>query len=361
MTERNRLFLRRALALIAALALAAWAWSRIAAPSGPEGVISANGRTEAVEIDIAARTAGRIEAILADEGDAVEAGAVLVRMDESTLRAELDQAEASLAQAQVGVDAARSAVAQAEAEREAAVAVVAQRQASLDVAKKQYDRAGALAARGSGSESAKDDAEGAFLGAQAALAASKASRAAADAGVETAKAQVISAEAGVKAAEATVTRIRADLADGVLKAPRGGRIQYRVAQPGEVVAAGAAILNLVDLSDMHLTFFLPTAQAGLRRLGEDARITIDAAPGYVIPATISYVADVAQFTPRSVETAEERAKLMFRLKAQIDPALLSKYLSRAKTGVPGVVWLREDPNGAWPDELAISTPNPDAQ
>ncbi|MEJ1589538.1 HlyD family efflux transporter periplasmic adaptor subunit, partial [Escherichia coli] len=89
--------------------------------------------------------------------------------------------------------------------------------------------------------------------------------------------------------------------DSELKAPRDGRIQYRVAEPGEVLAAGGRVLNMVDLADVYMTFFLPTEQAGLLALGSEARLVLDAAPDLVIPANISFVASVAQFTPKTVE------------------------------------------------------------
>ena len=91
------------------------------------------------------------------------------------------------------------------------------------------------------------------------------------------------------------------------KAPRAGRVQYRVAQPGEVLGAGGKLLNMVDLADVYMTFFLPARQAGLVELGQEVRLVIDAAPQYVIPARVSYVASVAQFTPKSVETASQSA------------------------------------------------------
>ncbi|MGG7566989.1 HlyD family secretion protein [Rhodovulum sp. DZ06] len=356
MPEAARLLLRRAVAALIIFAIAWLAWARYGAPDEAEGLFGGNGRTEAVEIDIAAKSPGRIDAILVDEGDMVAEGDVVVRMDTATLDAQLHQARAAQDMALIAVGAAKSAAIQAEAEREAAQAVVDQRQAALDVAKKQSDRAAALAARGAAPESTAEDAEAAWLGARAALAAAKAQRAAADAGVDAARAQVVSAEAGVVSARATTERIEAELADAVLRAPRDGRVQYRVAQPGEVTAAGAPIVNLVDLTDLHVTFFLPTAQAGRVALGTEARIVLDAAPDRPIPARITYVADVAQFTPRTVETADERAKLMFRLKARIDPELLARHETQVKTGLPGMVWLREDPSAPWPTELALPAP-----
>src|SRR5690606_27801464 len=151
-------------------------------------------------------------------------------------------------------------------------------------------------------------------------------------------------------------RIEADLTDSVLKSPREGRVQYLVAQEGEIVAGGGKVLNLVDLTDVYMTFFLPETESGRVRLGSEARILLDAAPGLVIPATVSFVASTAQFTPKTVETASERQKLMFRVRARIDPALLRQHLEVVKTGVPGVTWLKLDTDKEWPAELAVKLP-----
>ena len=139
-------------------------------------------------------------------------------------------------------------------------------------------------------------------------------------------------------------------------APRAGRVQYRIAQPGEVLGGGGKLLNLVDLSDVYMTFLVPETVAGKLALGSEARIVLDAAPQYVIPARISFVASTAQFTPKTVETASERQKLMFRVKAQIDPALLRQHLSLVKTGLPGVAWVRTDNARDWPATLAVKVP-----
>ncbi|EHS7015595.1 HlyD family efflux transporter periplasmic adaptor subunit, partial [Escherichia coli] len=128
----------------------------------------------------------------------------------------------------------------------------------------------------------------------------------------------------------------------------------RVAQPGEVLAAGGRVLNLVDLADVYMTFFLPSEIAGQVALGSDARIVLDAAPDLAIPATITFVASTAQFTPKTVETASERQKLMFRVKAQIAPELLREHLEQVKTGLPGVAWIRLDPQKPWPASLTSS-------
>lgn len=113
---------------------------------------------------------------------------------------------------------------------------------------------------------------------------------------------------------------------------------------------------MVDLTDVYMTFFLPTEQAGRIALGAEARLVLDAAPQYVVPTEISFVADVAQFTPKTVETQEERQKLMFRIKARIAPDLLREHLLQVKTGLPGMAYVRLDPGVDWPPELQTRLP-----
>jgi HlyD family secretion protein len=104
-----------------------------------------------------------------------------------------------------------------------------------------------------------------------------------------------------------------------------------------------------------MTFFLPEGTAGKVRLGAEARILLDAIPNYPIPATISYVASTAQFTPKTVETKIEREKLMFRIKARIAPELLAKYIKYVKTGLPGVAWVKINPQAQWPSFLQVKS------
>lgn len=329
-------------------------WLR--SPSLPSGLASANGRTEATEIDIATKTAGRVKEILVGEGDFVTAGQVLVRMDTQVLEAQRREADAQLRRADIAVDTARAVVVQRMAEKQAAVAVVAQRQAELDAAKKRFDRSEQLAKTGSGSIETLDNDRARFEGAKAAVSAAEAQVAAADSAISASESLVVQAMAAVDAAKATIERIQADIDDSTLTAPRDGRVQYRVAQPGEVLAAGGKVLNMVDLGDVFMTFFLPTGQAGRVAIGTEVRLVFDAAPDYVIPARASYVADVAQFTPKTVETVDERQKLMFRIKAKIEPDLLKKYIRQVKTGLPGTAYVQLRPDVPWPDRLQIRLP-----
>jgi HlyD family secretion protein len=335
--------------VVAAVGYVAWVWLR---PQPlPPGVASANGRIEATDIDIAAKTPGRIEDIVVNEGDFVTAGQILVRMNTNVFDAQRREAEAQLRRATIGIDTARAQVVQRKAEKQAAVAVVAQRQAEQDAAKRRFDRSEELTKRGTAAIETLDNDRARFEGAKAAVSAAEAQVAAADAAISAAESQVINALAAVDAVKATIDRIQADIDDSTLKSPRDGRVQFRVAQPGEVLGAGGKVLNIVDLSDVYMTFFLPTAAAGRVGAGTEVRLVLDAAPQYVIPAKVIFVADVAQFTPKTVETAEEREKLMFRIKAKIQPALLEKYIQHVKTGLPGMAYVRLDPNVPWPAKL----------
>lgn len=348
--------LRKGLLVLAVGALAAGAgyygWLQLESGALPAGFAKGNGRIEAVEIDVSAKIPGRIKEILVDEGDFVTAGQVVARMDTEQLEAQRRQAEAQLRRARIGVDTANSVVTEREAERTAAAATVAQRDAQLDAAESKRLRSEQLIKTNVVSQQVLDDDRANSAAARAAVGAAQAVLAASEAAISAAKAQVVDAAAAVDAAQAQIESISADINDSTLKSPRDGRVQYRVAQLGEVLSAGGRVLNLVDLGDVHMTFFLSAAEAGRVAMGSEVRLVLDAAPQYVIPATATFVADVAQFTPKSVETEEERLKLMFRIKAQIPQTLLQKYIRQVKTGLPGMAYVRLDPKAEWPENLS---------
>ncbi len=331
-------------------------WYRMK-PTGPGvGFVSGNGRVEATEIDVATKLSGRVREIMADEGDFVLAGKVLARMQVDVLDAQRDEARAQSRQAVTAVASADAQVVARQSDTAAARAMVTLRTSDLDAAQRRFARTEKLASKGAVPLQSLDDDRASVHGAEAAVKAAEAQVSAAEAAIKAAQAQVDGAKSGVTASEATIARIEADILDSDLKSPRDGRVQYRVAQPGEVLPAGGKVLNVVDLSDVYLTFFLPETAVGKVPLGSEVRVILDAAPHYVIPAEISYVASVAQFTPKTVETASERQKLMFRVKARFGEELLLKNIKTVKTGLPGVAWLKLDAHAAWPEELAIKVP-----
>ena len=345
------------LLLAAAGAAAGGAWYLLKPQELEAGFVSGNGRIEATEVKVAPKQAGRIAEITVNEGDFVKRGQVLARMDTKVLEAQRAQAAADLAKAQSAVVIAESQVAQQISSRAAAAAVVVQRRAALNVAGKRLARSRTLSREGAAAVQEYDNDLAGQQEAAAAIDAATAQLAAADAAIVTARAQVIGAEAGVTAAGAVIQRIAADIADNALKAPLDARVQYRVGQPDEVVAAGGIVLDLVDLTDVSMTLFLPDSVVGRVALGAEVRIVLDAAPDYVIPAKISFLADVAQFTPKAVETASERQKLMFRIKARIDADLLRRMVRQVKTGLPGIAYVRLDATKAWPERLAVHVPD----
>ena len=286
---------------------------------------SGNGRLEATEVNVAAKLAGKIEKILVDEGDYVKKAQKLVQMQTNTLEAELAQNNAM--------------VKVKEAELASAKAYVLQKESGFRNAESRYKREKTLLSKNATSEQTFENAQALYEEAKA--------------GVEGARASVQQAEAAVIAAKADVKRTQADIDDSSLLAPLEGRIQYKIAEVGEVLNAGGKVLNLVDLTDVYMTFYLPEGTAGKVRIGADVRIILDAIPDVPIPAKVSFVASIAQFTPKTVETKIERQKLMFRVKAKIDPVLLRKYIDYVKTGLPGVAWVRLNDKAEWPEFLVL--------
>ena len=321
-----------------------------------DAIVSGNGRIEATDIDIAAKLAGRIEKIFVGEGDFVRAGQVLAQMQTDTLEAQLNEARAKHEMAVHSVKEAEAQVVAKESQKAAAIATVAQREANLDGAHRRLVRTEQLTKEKVTPPQQLDDDRASEHAADAAVKAAQADVAAAQAEIEAARAKLITAKSDVTATEATIARIEADIRDSALKAPRDGRVQYKIAQEREVLAAGGKVLNMVDLADVYMTFFLPENQVGRVNMGTEARIILDAAPNLVIPANVTFVADVAQFTPKTVETKEERQKLTFRVKAHIPADLLRQHLEKVKTGLPGVTYVKLDPKAPWPDNLQVKLP-----
>jgi len=344
------------LAAVAGAAVVFALWRALQRDEVGDAFVSGNGRIEATEINVAPKLAGRLEELFVGDGDFVRAGDVLARMQTSTLEAQRNEARAMRARALASVETAKAELAVRESDLAAAQAAIVQAEAELDAATRRLARSEELVRDRALSEQEVDDDRARVRVAQAALAAAKARAVAAEAAVSAARMQVKGAESAAEAAAATIERIEADIEDSILKAPRNGRVQYVIARPGEVVGAGSPVLNIVDLTDVYMTFFLPERAAGRVAIGSEARIVLDAAPEFVIPARVSFVASTAQFTPRTVETESERQKLMFRVRAHIPAELLERHIEHVKTGLPGVAWVKLDPDAEWPASLAASTP-----
>ena len=272
---------------------------------------SGNGRLEATEVYVSAKLAERIEKIFVKEGDLIRKGDKLEAQRNSII-AEIEKHKAELKKAQ---------------------ATVKQKQIILDGAKREYERQKKLLSTNATSRHQYDSRETEYNKAEADL--------------ELAAANVKSAEAEIEKQKAELSETEADIKDSTLYAAYDGRVQDLLAHEGEVLSAGGRVMSVVALTDVYMTFFLPTRVVGKVKIGSDVKLIFDAARDFPINAKVTFVDPVAQFTPKSVETQVEREKLMFRVKASIDPKLLEKHLELVKTGVPGVAWVKLDPDASW--------------
>lgn len=304
-------------------------WTQQQAARAPAGLAVANGRIEVERVDIAAKYAGRVAEILVREGDFVQRDAVIARMDISELTAQLAAAKASEQRATAGIGRSEAEIAIREAERQLAE-IEMRRAVELE------RRLAGTTAEAERRKAQYSVAEAQILAARAALEDAKAARA---------------------AANAQVNQIQAILDDSILRTPVIGRVEYKLVQSGEVVGAGGRLATVLDLTDTFMTIFLPTSHAGRVAYGAEARIVLDAVPGYVVPATVSFVAAEAQFTPKTVETANEREKLMYRIKLSVEPKLLDTYRDYIKAGMTGNAYVKLAPSAAWPAHLAPRLPN----
>jgi HlyD family secretion protein len=301
---------------------------RVMGTSMPEGIVKTNGRIEATQVDVAAKYPGRLVDITVEEGSEVKAGQVVGRVSSP-------EYEAQLRAAQSNVEKAKQALAEAES-------LITQRNAVLAAAKSDFERGKELIGKQIITQQTFDQRQRNYEGAEA--------------NVTGAIAQRDQADAAIKSAQAEVDRIESILKDLVLISPRTGRVQYQLARNGEVVSAGGKVLTILDLQDVYMTAFFPAAVAGKLEIGGEARIILDPVPQYVVPASVSFVAADAQFTPKTVETSDEREKLMFRVKLQLNADVLKEYGRRVKTGIRGLGIVRTNSATPWPEDLQVKLP-----
>lgn len=310
--------------LLAVVGTVFWWWQASRPEPLPAGIATGNGRLEATEVDLATKVAGRLAAVSAREGDNVAQGQVLATLDADDLRAQLRAAEAQARQARAAIGEGHAGVAGADSQQR--------------LAKITLERSRQLVKKGFVTGARLDQDQSAMQSA--------------DAGMAAARSRVGEADAAVAAADARVDALRVTLDDTSLKAAVAGRVLYRLAQPGEVLPAGGKVLTLLDLSDVFMSIYLPTDQAGKISVGSPARIVLDALADQPIPAKVVFVAPRSQFTPKEVETRNEREKLMFRVKVMVEPAWLAAHADLAKPGMPGLAYVQTAADVAWPARLS---------
>jgi HlyD family secretion protein len=327
MAEKNsKKSMRRVLLLIVLVAVAlflGYKYCKKMQTALPKGIASGNGRIEAKLVDAAAKEPLRVKEILVDEGDLVTPGQVLVQLDTVTIEAELAQAKANVLASQEKLAIANAAIART--------------QSQIELAKIEVERSRKLVEERAGSQREYDVRKTALQTTTASLAEEQAK-------LQTAKQEV-------KVAQANVATIQTRIDDATLKSPVRGRVLYRLAEVGEVLAAGGKALTLVNLEDVYMEIFLPAGEASKVKIGAEARLTVDYAPGLAAVGYVSFVSPEAQFTPKQVETRSEREKLMFRVKIKVPEEFVSAYIENIKTGVRGVGYVKLDESAVWPKWL----------
>jgi len=312
-----------AFAVVAVVAFIGFRYWKSKQSTLPDGIVAGNGRLEGKLVDVAAKEPLRVKEVLVEEGAVVKPGQVLVRLDTTTLESELQEAKANVAHAKERLAFANASINKQRSE--------------IKLATIEAKRSTRLVEEGAGSQRELD------------VRTTK---------VETTKATLLEAQAmlqsarrEIEVAEANVATIQSRIDDATLTSPVTGRVLYRLAEPGEVLAPGGKALTLVNLEDVYMEIFLPSELAAQLSMGSEGRITVDYDPTHSVAGYVSFVSPEAQFTPKQVETRSEREKLMFRVKIQIPKDLALRHIERIKTGVRGVGYVKYKDSAVWPAKL----------
>ena len=310
----------------AALAAGAFWWWYAHRAVLPPYVARANGRLEMTRIDIAAKYPGRVLELFFREGDAVKKDQILARQDEAETRAQMKGAEAAR-------ERAASAIGKAEAEIDA-------RKNNQGLAQLEWTQTVAMRGKALVSQVELDRRQ-LQLGAETA-------------GVAAAMSAANEARHALAQAEAEIVRLQVLLGDLTIRSPIDkGRVEYKIIEKGAVLPAGGRVALVLQTDDVYLTLFLPDKVVGSIRIGDEARIVLDALKA-TLPAYISFVSPESEFTPKYVETQSEREKLLYRVKLQIPADVALRYSGFLKSGMTGNGYVRTDTSGAWPKELSIA-------
>lgn len=304
---------------------AAVAWYFLKPAGTPPGLAYGNGRLEATETAVATKVQGKLIAVYFQEGADLKTGQIAAQLDDAQLKADIRAAEAAVEQAKENAKAAREDVKSAQSQQQLASVTLRRTQ---ELIKKNFISAAQL-----------DKDVSTMRTANATLA--------------SARNRVIQADASIREAEARVDSLKSNLDDLTLRSPVDGRILYRLAEPGEVLSPGGRVFSILDLNDVYMYIYLSSLEAGSVELGSEARIILDAIPDNPIPCTVTYVSPRNQFTPKEVETRDEREKFMFRVKLQVNQDWLARNIDVAKSGMPGIGWVKTDPDAVWPANMQV--------
>ena len=299
------------------------------------GLIVASGHVEATEIRIAAKVGGKLESLSLEEGDRVTAGQELARIDAVDLRLSLDSAKADRERAAADLKLMEAGARTEDiAEARAQVALA---RANLDGAETDFQRMQGLLDAGSGTAKSRDDARTRRDALAASLEAAKERLKRLEAGSR--REEIEAARARLRAAEARIAQLDQQIKDATVTSPAAGVVTEKLAEPGEVIAAGTPLLLITDLGDAWLNDYDGEPDLAPIRIGQPAEVRTD--DGATSSGTISFIASTAEFTPKNVQTRDERVKLVFRVKIRL-PNEDGKF----KPGLPAEARLRPAASGS---------------
>jgi HlyD family secretion protein len=296
---------------------------------GDPGLIVASGHVEATEVLVSTKVAGAIEGLAVDEGSAVAAGQELAAIDTTDTRLALDAARAERAQAEAELRL-RLAGSRVEDVREAK-AQVSRAEVDLDGAQRDLDRMEGLLSAGSGTTKARDDARTRRDAARAALDAARERLRRLEAGFRAEEKDA--ARARLRAAEARIAQLEQQLRDARIVSPVVGVVTEKLAERGELAARGTGIVVVTDLANAWLNAYVAEPDLARVRLGQEAEVVTDG--GESRKGRVSFVASRAEFTPKNVQTRDERVKLVYRIKVALENAD-----GLFKPGMPATAHLR---------------------
>jgi HlyD family secretion protein len=298
------------------------------------GDLFASGHVEATEVRVSAKVGGRLEWIALEEGDQVERGQTVARFEDVDLRLRLDQAMAerdlAAADLRLRVEGPR------EEEIAEARAHVAGAEADLEAAERDLARMNALLERGSGTEKARDDTEVRRDLAAARLDAAREVLLKLESG--TREEEIDAARARLAVAEARIAQVEQSLRDSTVRSPVTGTVTAKLVEPGEIVAAGAPLALVSDIVHAWVAVYVPGPHLPRLRLGQGARVIAD--NGYEGKGVVRFIASEAEFTPKNVQTRDERAKLVYKVKI-----FLENEQRAFKPGMPADVEISLTGNG----------------
>ena len=294
--------------------------------SAPANVVRVSGHVEATEVQVAADVGGRLLDLRVDEGDRVAAGDRVAQLDTRDVelqiaraRAERAAADAELRVLQAG--ARPQDIGQAEAQVEAAEAEVAAAAAERQSAEADLDRYEALLRANAGSQKQRDDARArADVARERERSTRERVRAAREvvsrlrAGAR--REELDAGRAGVAAADAQIALLEKARADASITSPVSGIVTQKLADGGEQIAPRVPLIVVTDLDNAWANLFVPEPDIPRVRIGQDATVFTDA--GDRVQGKVTYISPQAEFTPRNVQTADERSKLVYRIKVRVD-------------------------------------------